>query len=221
MPGVRCMRMGRLVMGFGKALWGASFVAAVAIASPAMATNFAITDSLVTYLAGQGITASNSPANFSADFNTPDLINASFKNTNGSGSFSDTYYFRVEKNGVGSGNLSTSFVSDALALTITQILINGQSYGTIQTTSNPNGSGGQTYTVSGIPIASFFNGDNAVNTFQVIGTVNGVSGTYQGGLTFQSSPVPETATWAMMLVGFGAIGAACRSQRRSVKVRFS
>lgn len=208
-------------MGFGKAFWGASFVAAVAFASPAMATNFAISPDLVTYLSGEGITAQYSPSNFSADFNTPDLITASFKNTNSGGGFSDTYYFRVEKNGLGSGNLSTSFVSSALALNITSILINGTSYGTIETTSNPNGSGGQTYTISGIPIASFFNGDNAVNTIQVIGNVSGVSGTYQGGLTFQSSPVPETATWAMMLVGFGAIGAACRSQRRSVKVRFS
>jgi hypothetical protein len=32
-------------------------------------------------------------------------------------------------------------------------------------------------------------------------------------------PVPEPATWAMMVIGFGAVGAAMR--RRSVRVRFA
>lgn len=32
------------------------------------------------------------------------------------------------------------------------------------------------------------------------------------------SAVPEPATWAMMLVGFGGLGAAMRSRRRSIKV---
>jgi hypothetical protein len=47
-----------------------------------------------------------------------------------------------------------------------------------------------------------------------------VTGSYQGGLTFNASAVPEPATWAMMLVGFGAIGAAARSRRRPAKVTF-
>jgi hypothetical protein len=33
--------------------------------------------------------------------------------------------------------------------------------------------------------------------------------------------VPEPATWAMMLVGFGMIGAASRYRRRSTKVTYA
>lgn len=35
-----------------------------------------------------------------------------------------------------------------------------------------------------------------------------------------SSAVPESATWAMMLVGFGAVGAASRYRRRKTAVSF-
>jgi phospholipase/lecithinase/hemolysin len=41
----------------------------------------------------------------------------------------------------------------------------------------------------------------------------------QFGLTAVSAPVPEPATWVMMLLGFGAIGFGMRRQRR-VSVRF-
>ncbi len=34
-------------------------------------------------------------------------------------------------------------------------------------------------------------------------------------------PVPEPATWAMMVIGFGAIGAAMRYRRRSVKITYA
>lgn len=37
-----------------------------------------------------------------------------------------------------------------------------------------------------------------------------------GNLTFQVAPVPEPGTWAMMLVGFGAMGIAIRRRRRPV-----
>lgn len=37
-----------------------------------------------------------------------------------------------------------------------------------------------------------------------------------GNLTFQVQPVPEASTWAMMLIGFGAIGFAMRRGRRPV-----
>jgi hypothetical protein len=36
-----------------------------------------------------------------------------------------------------------------------------------------------------------------------------------------SSAVPEPATWAFMIVGFGAVGAAMRSARRKTKVTFA
>lgn len=36
-----------------------------------------------------------------------------------------------------------------------------------------------------------------------------------------SGAVPEPATWAMMLIGFGAVGAAARYRRRKVRVTFA
>ena len=43
-----------------------------------------------------------------------------------------------------------------------------------------------------------------------------------GSYTFATAgAVPETATWGMMIAGFGMMGAAMRSRRRSTKVSFA
>ncbi|MFS0771165.1 PEPxxWA-CTERM sorting domain-containing protein [Sphingomonas sp. 1P08PE] len=50
------------------------------------------------------------------------------------------------------------------------------------------------------------------------------NGTILANVTATSSavgPVPEPATWAMMLVGFSMVGAATRYRRRSAKVAFA
>jgi hypothetical protein len=44
------------------------------------------------------------------------------------------------------------------------------------------------------------------------GTLTGPSGAYSGTLNIQA--VPEPATWAMMLIGFGGIGMALRRRRQ-------
>lgn len=51
-----------------------------------------------------------------------------------------------------------------------------------------------------------------INTYQVSGQDN-----YKLGITYTYS-VPEPATWAMMLVGFGAIGMAVRRRRGNAKI---
>lgn len=58
---------------------------------------------------------------------------------------------------------------------------------------------------------------NHAGTFQHVGTiVFGPGGTTSGSSTLQGSlhPVPEPSTWATMLIGFGAIGAAVRRGKR-------
>jgi hypothetical protein len=55
-------------------------------------------------------------------------------------------------------------------------------------------------------------------------TVNGLSrggGAYGGQLSFIPSAVPEPGTWAMMLVGFGMMGASMRYRRRSTKTVYA
>ena len=52
-------------------------------------------------------------------------------------------------------------------------------------------------------------------TFTATNTSN-VLGTYSGNFNFAVAPVPEPATWAMMLLGFGGIGFAMRRRRSPV-----
>jgi len=58
---------------------------------------------------------------------------------------------------------------------------------------------------------------NMQNTLEIIGSVKGING-YSGNLTFAA--VPEASTWAMAVLGFGAIGAGLRT-RKSTKVAFA
>jgi hypothetical protein len=51
-------------------------------------------------------------------------------------------------------------------------------------------------------------------TLNIQGTPGTQNGAFGGNVAFVSSAVPEPATWAMMLVGFGAIGASMRRRRR-------
>ena len=56
----------------------------------------------------------------------------------------------------------------------------------------------------------------ATNTLAVAGTTGG-NGSYSGTLVFSNAPtVPETATWAMMISGFGLVGGALRLRRKDV-----
>jgi hypothetical protein len=50
------------------------------------------------------------------------------------------------------------------------------------------------------------------HTITVGGTLNGTVGSYVGNFNIQA-PVPEAATWAMMLLGFGGMGLVIRRRR--------
>lgn len=71
-------------------------------------------------------------------------------------------------------------------------------------------------------------GSNDVNEFRALndlavgvgsyslttqGTSSGLNGSYGGSISFRPGAVPEPATWAMMLVGFGAMGVSMRRRR--------
>lgn len=141
---------------------------------------------------------------------TPSISAVFFNGFDTATSFDDSFTFTIPQNGTGSGSLSTSFSSALNQLTVTDLIINGTSYA-VPFTGN-----GQSVTLGGIPIVS-----GVLNTIRVIGFTTGDGGSYSGTATFTAAPIPEPATWGMMIAGFGALGFAMRRQRKPrVKVAF-
>ena len=119
----------------------------------------------------------------------------------------DKFVFTIPQNGLGSGNFSTSFTVTSNEFKLTDILFDGQSYFSQVTV----GTHGWSLSIDDpLPITA-----NVLNTLEIVGSVKGING-YSGNLTFAA--VPEASTWAMMLVGFGAIGAGYRRRRTATKV---
>lgn len=197
-------------MGVGKSFLraGVAVVGALTIAATANATTFNVGDNYPVgkngyFLLSNG-TGPLSPiitARFGADYNvgTPGV------------SFDDSFVFTIPQNGLGSGNVSTSFTVTTNMLTITDVLFNTVSYAASIVT---NGSG-SAFTINDLPITAF-----DTNTLQIKGTVVGIN-SYSGNLTFAASAVPETSTWAMMVVGFGMLGFAARRRNTNTTVQFS
>ena len=52
-------------------------------------------------------------------------------------------------------------------------------------------------------------------TFNFSGNAPPGSGALTGNVTIMAAPVPEAATWAMMILGFGAMGVMVRRRRRT------
>jgi hypothetical protein len=138
------------------------------------------------------------------------------------GSFTDIFQFTIPQTGVGSGSITTSVnIGDFLGVTdldIDSVIVNGLA--AIETLRDIDGNpclvegvgtcgADETFALNNVPIVS-----GVLNTITVTGTSRGL-GSYGGNLTFIPSAVPEPATWAMMLAGFGAIGFSLRRRSRS------
>ncbi|MEP3226772.1 MAG: FxDxF family PEP-CTERM protein [Parasphingorhabdus sp.] len=128
-----------------------------------------------------------------------------------SGTFSDTFLIDV---GVDAGLFSATLSSIASGdpasnVDFTTVTLNGVDFDIVQagmiefqTIQNAIVSGG-------------------IQTLLISGTSGG-NGSYSGTLAFEVAAVPEPATWAFMIFGFGAIGGAMRRQRKAnVKVSYA
>lgn len=131
------------------------------------------------------------------------------------GEFTHTFNFIIPQTGLGSGSITTSVAQTGFNSIIDtdfiSILVNGSAVGITRSANNLVETGSAT----DISILA-----NVPNSIVVSGISRG-NGSYGGNLTFipTTSAVPEPATWAMMLFGFGAIGFGMRRRKGKEKLR--
>jgi hypothetical protein len=120
------------------------------------------------------------------------------------GNFDFTYTFTVGGPGLVSASVTAAKVSPRSGITFTSILLNGVAL--------VNLSNGQQFFELNDLVT-----DGGLQTLQIVGSGRG---SYGGSVSFAAAAVPEAASWAMMIVGFGLVGGAAR-QRRSVKLSYA
>ena len=134
-----------------------------------------------------------------------DTVNCDSGAPTGPCSFTDTINFTTPSGyQLLNSTLSASETSDPLTfISFSSITLNGVSFDEVATgTADFYRLFNQLLTSGGL------------NTILVSGTTGG-NAAYSGTLTFAAA-VPEPGTWAMMLLGFGAIGFSMRRKRSSV-----
>nr|WP_314446864.1 FxDxF family PEP-CTERM protein [uncultured Sphingomonas sp.] len=127
-------------------------------------------------------------------------------------SFSDSFLFTIGPPGggligTGSGSIitSSSLLFSTTDLDLTSVIVNGVAL-TISRTADG------LIESAGASNVSIFSGQ--LNNITVTGISRGL-GSYGGNLTFTPvAAIPEPGTWALMLLGFGAIGFSMRHRRR-------
>jgi hypothetical protein len=127
-------------------------------------------------------------------------ISGSFGNTGLGATFDDTLTFFLPAAGVTSGTISSTLTSTATDVNFTTVTLNGTPFDV--------GSTGNIEFRFLNPISTLA----GLQTLRIIGTAGG-EGSYGGTFSFSPAAVPEPATWAMMIIGFGMVGAGIRKLR--------
>jgi hypothetical protein len=126
----------------------------------------------------------------------------------GSGTFTDSFMFTIAGGpGVTDAQLSTLLLNGSQDVHFTSITLDGMSVFT-QTSVSP----GAPETWAILTPIYLLTGNHWIN---VEGNLVGPTGSYSGTINVQPA-VPEPATWAMMMLGFGAMGLAMRRRRNPV-----
>jgi hypothetical protein len=145
----------------------------------------------------------------------PNVYLSGFFGENVNGSFSSTWTFDIPSDGVISAFVGSANVSGSTGITFSTVTLNGLDLTPLLDLPN------QGFSFTDLP------GVTGTQTLIISG--NGV-GSYSGTVAFApfggggnpQDAVPEPASWALMLGGFGMMGSVLRSsRRRNVAVNFS
>jgi opacity protein-like surface antigen len=123
------------------------------------------------------------------------------------GLFEDVFTFNLPAPGVLGGTISTSLTSPANNIDFTLVSLNGRAF---------------TLSPTGIVEIGVLDPAGVATGLQrlVVRGRSGGSGSYAGTLSFSitgregGGAVPEPASWALMITGFGGLGATLRARRR-------
>jgi hypothetical protein len=118
--------------------------------------------------------------------------------------FNDQYTFNVVGGALADAQVSTILLGNTANVTFSSVYLDTVANSFTKTSTDP---APETWALLN-PVSI----GNGLHTIFVNGTVTGASGAYGGTLNVQA-PVPEPATWLMMLLGFGAMGMVVRRRR--------
>lgn len=127
--------------------------------------------------------------------------------TGGPTAINDTFTFNIAgTSGLTDAQVSTLLLNGSQNINFSSITLDGI-YAFAKTSTDPSP---ETWALLSPVVLGI--GSHTIN---VMGNLIGPNGSYSGTINVQTA-VPEPATWAFMLLGFGAMGLAIRRRRRPV-----
>ena len=127
------------------------------------------------------------------------------------GDFTSEFFFELDFDGLASGSITQIAVNTLSDIDFSEVLFNGQAF-------TLNGNGFYEFgSVSNVVV------NPGIQNLLVRGSSGG-NGSFAGTISvMQTAAVPEPSTWALLLLGFAAVGASMRSakQPQEHRVRYS
>jgi hypothetical protein len=168
------------------------YATAVAIAAFGVSSNASATEFF-----GGAIALSGGPVNYTGGFTATHTTD-----------FVDTWTFGPLPAGLADASVINISFEDATDINFTEATLNGLA---LQITNGAP-------VATAITLSQIFSA-GGTNTLIIKGLA-GSNASYSGTVNYTVSPVPEPATWAMMIGGFGLVGGAMRRRTRNVAVAF-